>query len=150
MIFMDVNTKTTAPKPAAFPTMDAPQAVRDMAEMGVTQSRDAYEKMSATANQTAGLIKSSYSTAIKGVQDYNNKVMEFAHANTNGAFDFAQKLTTVKSPSEFVQMSTEYARKQIETLTEQSKQLVALAQQVTVATTEPIKTGVAKAFNQAA
>jgi phasin len=96
------------------------------------------------------LIKNSYSTAIKGVQDYNNKFIEFAHANTNAAFDFVQKLSSVKSPAEFVELSTEHARKQFETLTEQTKQLAAIAQKVTLATAEPLKTGVAKAFNHAA
>ena len=50
----------------------------------------------------------------------------------------------------FVVLSTEYGRKQFETLTEQAKQLTELAQKVTLATAEPLKAGVAKAFNQAA
>ncbi len=87
---------------------------------------------------------------IKGVQDYNNKFTEFAHANTNAAFDFVQKLSGVRSPTEFVELSTEYARKRFETLTEQTKQLAAIAQKVTLATAEPLKTGVAKAFNHTA
>jgi hypothetical protein len=39
---------------------------------------------------------------------------------------------------------------QLETLTEQTKQLVALAQKVTLATAEPLNTGVAEAFKNAA
>jgi len=54
-------------------------------------------------------------------------------------------LSGVKSPSVFVELSTEHARKQFETLTEQTKQLAALAQKVMLATAEPLKTGVAKA-----
>jgi phasin len=96
------------------------------------------------------LIKNSYSTAVKGLQDYNNKIIEFAHANTNAAFDFVQKLSGVKSPSTFLELSTKHARKQLETLTEQTKQLAALAQKATLATAEPLKTGVAEAFNHAA
>jgi hypothetical protein len=103
---MDMNTETTATKPAGFPN--------------------------------------SYSTAVKGLQDYNNKVIEFAHANSNAAFDFVQKLSGVKSPSAFLELSTTHARKQLETLTEQAKHLAALA------TAEPLKTGVAEAFNHAA
>jgi phasin len=106
--------------------------------------------MSAATTEAGDLIKNSYSTAIKGVQDYNNKFIEFAHVNTNAAFDFVQKLSSVKSPAEFVELSTEHARKQFETLTEQTKQLAAIAQKVTLATAEPLKTGVAKAFNHAA
>ena len=57
--------------------------------------------MNATTTEAADLIKNSYSTAIKGLQDYNNKIIEFAHLNTNAAFDFVQKMSSVKSPSEF-------------------------------------------------
>jgi phasin len=125
---MDKNTKTTATKPVSSPMTDAPQAFREMAEEGTTQAKEAYEKMSAATTEAADLIKNSYSTAFKGVQDYNNKFIEFAHANSNAAFDFIQKLPGVKSPSAFVELSTEHARKQHETLTEQTKQLAALGQ----------------------
>jgi len=112
------------------------------------QAREGFEKMSSAAVEAAALIKSSCSTVVKGAQDYNNKVIEFAQINTVVAFDFAQKLSGVKSPSDFVELSTEHSRKQFETLTEQTKELSALAQKVTLATAEPIKTGVTKAFSQ--
>ena len=146
---MDTTTNKTATKPAGFPP-DATQAFREMAEKSSAEAKQTYEKMSAATTEAGDLIKNSYSTAIKGVQDYNNKFIEFAHANTNAAFDFVQKLSSVKSPAEFVELSTEHARKQFETLTEQTKQLAAIAQKVTLATAEPLKTGVAKAFNHAA
>ena len=96
--------------------------------------------MSAATGQTADVMKNCYLTAVKGVQDYNNKLIEFTHANTKTAFDFAQRMSGVKSPSEFVELSTELAQQQLTTLTEQTKQLAALAQQVTLATAEPLKT----------
>ena len=73
-------------------------------------------------------MKDSYSTAVKGAQDYNAKFIEFARANTEAAFEFVQKLSSVKSPSEFFELSTSHSRKQFETLTEQTKELTALAQ----------------------
>ena len=147
---MDMNTETTATKPAGFPKKDAPQAFREMAEKGTTQAKESYEKMNAATTEAADLIKNSYSTAVKGLQDYNNKIIEFTHANTNAAFDFVQKLSGVKSPSAFLELSTKHARKQLETMIEQTKQLAALAQKATLATAEPLKTGVAEAFNHAA
>ena len=147
---MDMNTKTTATKPAGFPKTDAPQAFREMAEKGTTQAKETYEKMSVATTEAADLIKNSYSKVVKGMQDYNNKIIEFAHANTNAAFDFVQKLSDVKSPTAFVELWTEHARKQVETLTEQTKQLSALGQKVTRATAEPLKTGVSIPFNIAA
>jgi phasin len=130
--------------------MDATQAFRATAENGSAQAKEAFEKMSAATAEANDLIKNSYSTAVKGAQDYNAKVIEFANANTEAVFAFAQKLFGVKSPSDFIEMSTEHSRRQIETLTEQTKELAALAQKVTLASAEPLKTGVTKAFGQAA
>ena len=117
---------------------------------GAAQAKVAFEKMNVATADAAALIKNSYSTVVKGAQDYNNKVVEFAQTNTVAAFDFAQKLSGVKSPSDFVELSTEHSREQFETLTEQTKELAALAQKVTLATAEPLKTGVSKAFSQLA
>ena len=134
---MDKNIETTATKSAGSPKTDAPEAFRDMAEKGTAQAKVTYEKTNAATTEAADLIKNSYSTAVKGMQDYNNKVIEFARANSNAAFDFLQKMSDVKSPTAFVELWTEHARKQVETLTEQSKQLAALGQKVTRTTDEP-------------
>jgi phasin len=113
-----------------------------------TQPIEVYEQMTAATEKATGLIKESYSTAVNGAQDYNNKLLEFAQANTNAAFEFAKRLPGVKSPPEFMELSTERARQQFATLTEQTKELAALAQKVTLASTEPLKAGVTKAFGQ--
>jgi phasin len=109
----------------------------------VAQSKKTFDTVSAATGQTAGLMKKCYSNAVKGAQDYSNKVVEFTQANTNAAFDFAQRISGVKSPSEFVELSTEHSRQQLETLTNQTTQLAALAQRVSLATAEPLKTGFA-------
>jgi phasin len=111
-----------------------------MAEKGVAQSKEVFEKMSAASGQAADVMQHCYSAAVKGMQDYNNKVLEFTHANTKAAFDFAQRISGVKSPSEFVELSTEHAQRQLTVLTEQTKQLAALGQQMTLATAEPMRT----------
>jgi phasin len=143
-------TETTTAKPAGVPRKDATQTFPATALNGSAQAKEAFEKISAATADAAALIKNSYSTAVKGAQDYNNKVVEFAQTNTEAAFDFVQKLSGVKSSSNFMELSTEHSRKQFETLTEQTKELAALAQKVTLATTEPLKTGVTKAFSQVA
>ena len=107
-------------------------------------------QMSAATAAAADLMKTSCSTALNGARDYNKQFMEFAHTNTNAAFDFVQELYGLKSPSDFMELATEHARTQTTALTEQTKELAALAQKVALATTEPLKAGVAKAFNRAA
>jgi phasin len=138
---MDVNTKTKS-------KTDASEQFREIAENGAAQSKKAFDTVSAATGEAANVMKNCYSTAIKGAQDYNNKVIEFTRANTNAVFDFAHRLSGVKSPSELAELSTEHARQQLETLTNQTTQLAALAQQVTLATAEPLKTGTTKAFGQ--
>jgi phasin len=146
---MDTN-KTTTAKPSGFQKTSEMQAFSEMAQKGAAQSQQTYEKMSAATAEAAALMKASCSTALNGARDYNNKFMEFAHANSNAAFDFVQELYGVKSPSDFMELATEHARAQTAALTEQTKELAALVQKAALATTEPLKAGVAKAFNQAA
>jgi phasin len=147
---MDKNTETTDTKPAASSRKDAPQAFREIAENGTTQANETYENMTAASTEAADLIKNSYWTAVKGVEDYNSKFIEFARANANAAFDFIQKISGVKSPTAFIELWTEHARKQVETLTEQTKELAALANKTTLASTESLKTGVTDALKRAA
>ena len=71
-------------------------------------------------------------------------MIEMALANTNAAFDFASELITAKTLSEVIELSNAHARKQFETLTQQGKELGALAQKVATETAEPIKLGLAK------
>jgi hypothetical protein len=59
-------------------------------------------------------------------------------------------MSGVKSPAAFIELWTEHSRKQVETLTEQSKELAALAQTVTLASAEPSKTGITGALKRAA
>ena len=145
---LDARTKTTTTKPASSPKMDATQAFHATAENGSAQAKEAFEKMSAATAEATDLIKNSFSTAVKGAQDYNAKVIEFVQTNTKATVDFVQKLSGVKSPSEFIELSTDHSRTQFETLTEQTKELAALAQKVTLANVEPLKAGVTKAFSQ--
>jgi phasin len=145
---MDSTTKTTTAKPVSYPKINPTQAFRATAETGSAQAKESFERMSAATAEATAQIKDSYSIALKGAQDYNAKLFEFAQNNTKAAIEFVQKLSGVKSPSDFIELSTDHSRKQFETLTEQTKELAALAQKVTLATVEPIKTGVTRAFGQ--
>lgn len=146
---LESTTKPTTTKSTSSPKVDASQAFRATAEKGTAQAKEAFEKVSAATAEATNMIKNSVSTAVKGAQDYNNKIIEFTQTNTKAALDFVQKLSGVKSPSDFVELSTDHSREQFETLTEQTKELAALAQKVTLATVEPLKTGITKALGQA-
>ena len=92
---------------------------------------DQQKKPSPSSSGAPETTVNNFTAAVKGAKDYNTKFMEFAQANTEAAFTFAQKLLAVKSPSDFVELSVEHSRKQIDSLTKQTKELADLAQKVT-------------------
>jgi phasin len=167
-VMAEATTTTTPPKvkskPAAsafempkfempkfeIPKVEMPAAFREFAERGVAQCKDTYEKMKAAAEEATDVLETTYSTATKGASDYGLKMIEAARLNTNAAFDYAGELLAAKTLSEVIELSSTHARKQFETLTEQSKELGALAQKVATETAEPIKTGMNKAFSKVA
>ncbi len=124
------------------------EAFRETAEKGVAQVKDTYEKAKVATEQATDILKDTYATAAKGATEYNLKIIEIARTNTNSAFEHAQQLLGVKSPSEFVELSTAHARKQFDTMIAQSKELTELAQKVTTKITEPLKAGMTMAFNK--
>jgi phasin len=133
-----------------IPKVEMPAAFREFAERGVAQAKDTYEKMKAAAEEATDVLETTYSTATKGASDYGLKVIEAARVNTNAAFDFAGELITAKTLSEVIELSSAHARKQFEALSEQGKELSALAQKVATETVEPIKSGMDKAFSKVA
>jgi phasin len=155
------KAKTTKPAAGPFempkfeipkfdvPNVEMPAAFREFAERGVAQAKDNYEKLKAAAEEATDVLETTYSTASKGASDYGLKVIEAARVNTNAAFDFAGELLAAKTLSEVVELTSAHARKQFESMSQQSKDLGALAQKLATETAEPIKSGVSKVFKQA-
>jgi len=131
-----------------IPKIEVPAAVRELAEKGVSQAKESYEKLKTAAEEATDVLETTYANASKGTTEYGLKLIEAARANTDAAFDFTTRLMSVKSFSEMIELSTGHARKQFETLSEQTKELTALAQKVATETSEPIKSGASKMFNK--
>ena len=158
---VNVNAKTKA-KPASgfdakfempkfdLPKMEVPAAFREIAEKSVSQAKENYEKLKAAAEEATDVLEETYSNATKGSTEYGLKLIDAARVNANAAFDFFSQVIAVKSLSEALELSTAHARKQFETVTEQGKELTAIAQKVTTDAAEPLKAGVTKAFSKVA
>jgi len=141
---MNETTKAGTVHPATSPAM------QEMADKGIAQTMNTFRNAKAATEEAANLFQHTYTAAAKGATEYNLKIIEMARINTNAAFDYAQELLGVKSPSEFVELSTARTRKQFETMTAQTKELATLAQKVAIETGEPLKTGITGAFNKVA
>ena len=137
----------------AFSTVvpfEVPGSFREFAEKGVSQARETYEKFKDVAQSSNETIEAVFTSATRGAADYQGKLIAIARANANAAFDTAEKLVAVKSPSEVFSIWTSYTRSQYEAFTAQTKELAELGQKVANETVEPIKTASSKAFNKVA
>jgi phasin len=91
----------------------------------------------------------SISVTLESIRDFNVKMIDMAHANMEAFFGLARQLATAKAPSDIVELWTAHARKQFETLTEQTKELTALGQKTAAESAEPIARSVNQAFKKA-
>jgi len=127
-----------------------PEQVRAFAEKGVSQARENYAKLKDAAETHNGTIEAVFTTASKGATDYSAKLFDFVKANTTAGFDFAHSLIGAKTLPDVLEMWTTHAKKQVETLTAQTKELTELTQKVAADTVEPIKANASKIFKPAA
>lgn len=102
----------------------------EFAEKGAARAKDVSRKAQASAEQATKVMEQTYSATSTGAADFNLHLLEITRANMNAAFDFARQLTDVRSPSEFFELSTAHVRKQVERLSEQTRDLMQLAQKV--------------------
>jgi phasin len=114
------------------------------AEKSARMTRESLEKGVAAAEETARSIEQGYSAAAESIRDFNVKLIEMAHANAMAALDFARQISTAKGPSEAIELWSSHARKQFETLTDQSKELTALGQKIATSSAGPITRSLAQ------
>ncbi len=133
-----------------MPNMEIPTAFREMAEKGVAQAKEGYEKMKTAAEDATEMLEDTYAKASKSCSDYGLKLIETARANTNAAFDLFGEVLSAKSGSEVIELYTTYMRSQFDTVSAQAKELADHAQKVATETVEPIKESLTTAFSKAA
>lgn len=133
-----------------MPKFEVPTAFREIAEKGIAQAKENYEKVKGAAEQATDVLEETYSTASKGCASYGLKLVETTRANSDAAFDLMSELMTAKSYSEVVELSSAYLRKQFDALVAQAKELSEHAQKVATDTAEPIKESISTTFNKAA
>ena len=101
---------------------------KNFADKTARAARETLEKGTAAAEESARGAQQSFSAVAEGIRDFNVRLMEMAQLNTVAALDFAREMSTAKGPGEAAALWSSHTKKQFETLTEQSKELTALAQ----------------------
>jgi phasin len=133
-----------------LPKVDVPEGMREFAEKGVAQAREAYEKAKANAEEATRILEETNRTFAKALAEYNRTALEAGRTNLNAAFDWALALAKATSFNEMVEVSAAHMRTRFEVMGEQGKELAALAQKAANDTAAPIKSGLSEAFKNVA
>jgi phasin len=144
MKMVDINKIVEAPLASLT---EAQGKARSLAEAGLTETRAKFTQFKGVADEATSALETSFASAKSGAIEFNTKALEALKATAEANFDFVKSVFAVKSPSEYVTLHTEFARKQIESLQTNAKAFGELAQKIATHSVEPIKAQVAKSFN---
>lgn len=125
---------------ADSPMFDFPVLFRGISEASAEQAKENWQIMKSAAEKLTVTARDAYSTTTKESMEYGMKVMETARANTGAALELANALMAAKSPSQLVELSSADARRQLDLIVEQNRQLWAAAQKIATAMLEPLNT----------
>src|SRR5712691_10397590 len=64
-----------------MPKMEVPAAFREIAEKGIAQAKENYEKVKSAAEKANGTLETAYTTASTGCSGYGLKLIETARSN---------------------------------------------------------------------
>jgi phasin len=104
-------------------TFEMPAEMLALAEKGMQQAKQAFESM-LSATQHAALTAGSQLTSMQsGAKETGELAMRFAERNVASAFEFAEKLVRATDAQEVATLHADYARSQMEALSEQAKEL---------------------------
>lgn len=110
------------------PDFEIPSAMREVAEKGIDQARQAFDGFMSAARRAAASSHDAAQTAGIGIQDAASHSILAAEQNVRATLDFAQKLTQAKSLQEAMQLQADFARSQLTAVQAQATELGGIAQ----------------------
>ena len=142
----EVLSTTEAVEAIVEPALEMQESVRNVLQKGAVETRAAFAKAKASAEDAASAFELSFAAAKDGVVEFNAKAFAAARANAEANFDFLKASMAIRSIPDLVALQQEFARKQTDAAVVQFTDLAALAKKTVVETFEPIKDQVTKAF----
>jgi phasin len=122
------------------------EKMRAVVEKSIVETRANYAKVKSAADEANSAIEASYDAAKTGAINLHAKAIDAMKSHADANFEFFKSIVTVKSMADYVALHTEFARKQLEAMTAQTKEISALAQKVAKDTAGPIQAQVTKTF----
>src|SRR5579864_6288108 len=127
----------------------SPMTEHDQSKKFADKSAATANKAFATVEQSARAVEQTYSVSLENIRAFNLKMIDMARANVEAVLDLSQQIATSKAPSDIVELWTTHAHKQFEMLSEQSKELAALAHKMAGESAETMTRSVNQVFQKA-
>jgi phasin len=128
---------------------EVPEVFRSFAEQGLTQTREAYGRMKAAAEEATDLMEESFETTRESFREVQFKALDAARANADATFDFARNLLAVTSLSDAIQLQTAFARERFEALVDYSKDVQSTLTKASTEASKPAKALFDRTLSQA-
>jgi phasin len=102
---------------------EIPSELRAFTEKSVEQAKQAFDGFISAAHRTVNEFEGQAASAHKDAQKLGEKAVTFAEHNIASSFEFAQNVVRAKNVEDMLKLQADYIRAQIQTLTEQAKEL---------------------------
>jgi len=125
-----------------------PEAARELAEMSLAETREAYERSKSALEAALDTLARSFDSLSQGSAALNRKVIEIAHRNVSSGFDLARSLATAKNIAEVLELRAIYWRKQLSRLAVQAEEVHELSAKLAADIAAPIKAHVSRSMEK--
>lgn len=106
-----------------IPQMEIPEAVRQMAERNVEQSRSAYTQFLEMARRAQEVVAKSSGAMTQSALDIQTKALRFAEQNMDAGFSLASELSRARDMKEYMEIQSKHAQRQMQTYANQAQEL---------------------------
>jgi len=131
---------------AAFDPSKFSESFRDFAEKNAKQSKEAFAKLKAAAEDASKTVESTVQTAQAGTVEIGLKAIDALRTNAESSLSHMEALLGVKSLAELVELQTAFLRKQAEVTVAQAKVLQEATKKVADDVAQPAKAAAEKAM----
>ncbi|WP_235919025.1 phasin [Aureimonas psammosilenae] len=106
------------------------EAFRTMTQRSMEQSREAYGRMKTAAEEATRTLENTMESAHNNSLQLSKRAIDAMRRNADLGFSHLERLMAAKSFAEVIELQTRYVRQQIETSTDQAKEMQSLTQSI--------------------
>lgn len=114
-----------------FPKFEFPTDMQAFAEKSMEQARKAFDTFVSAATQGVSGVEGQAANLRTGARQVVELTIRHAEQNMAAAFAFGQRLVMARDPQDAMQIQADYVKSHVQTLTDQAKELAAVAAKAT-------------------